>query len=684
MIPWRLFWVVLGGVLTAAEAIVCTRWVPTGSSLLIALLSGVLAAVIARVVMVGTDTLGRIPLSGRRALATLVAFLAGLHTMWVMVFRVAPIGSWVWLLVGLFVGVVVEYAAVTLAEHLARNRPVPLPGDNNMEDHTDKVMAAALARAGFGHLQVLGHTTLGGDDDPYGLEFQVILPAGKEAPGNTASEKIANGLREILKTSMRTGWVTLRKSPEAGTYTLTVLLRDVMADVIPFVDDPTPTSIVRPALVGYQVNRKPHHLLLAQHGQDIGKSRWGKSGLIHVKLAHITRCTDAVAWVCGTQKLYDLVAGWIEPYDGTDYPIPIDWICSGPQDTLEMLCAAMRVARWRQRQPMSQRNGYQHIIIVLDEASFALENNTVRAAFEGQSVTMSHMAAMISKGAGSGNVWLLRATQRSTQDHAGDHGGDVGTNVGYSCAFNSADWAEVGRLTGMYDLPMPSHRGEYWLADTAGADELPVLLKAPYIQEVDPSKPKLHSGLTVSQVAWDRRHLHSTLDPGSTMAAGDRYRLRPTKMDDELRSYLTGEPVPPPDPEGSAAIGGDGTAMTPYEAGYAAVMASLESIPAQTAAAAAQPGVATIVGRKTRADRIRDIIDASDVPLSPREILAELPNHGDRTDSYQAVINELIKLVAAGHVIKLDRGKYVSTTHNQTNNTSGAGVTDDAAGQTPR
>ena len=682
MIPWRLFWVVLGGVLTAAGAVAFTRWVPVFPSLLLATLAGVLAVAVSRAILLNTATLATMPMAGRRALATLVAFLAGLHTMWVMVFRVSPPETWVWLLVGLFVGVVVEYAGVTFAEHLVRNRPVPVHGGSNDEDHTDKVMAAALLRAGFGHLKVLGHTVLGGDDDPYGLEFLLSLPAGKESPGNTAGEKIANGLREILKTPMRTGWVTLRKTPEAGTYNLTVLLRDVMADVINFQDDPTPTSITRPALVGYEVNRKPHYLSLTQHGQDIGKSRWGKSSLIHVKLAHITRCTDAVAWVCGTQKLYDLVAGWIEPYDGTDYPIPIDWICSGPADTLEMLCAGMRVARWRQRQPMSQRNGYQDIIIVLDEASFALENNSVRAAFEGQLVTMSHMAAMLSKGAGSGKVWLLRATQRSTQDHAGDHGGDVGTNVGYSCAFNSADWAEVGRLTGCYDLPMPSHRGEYWLNDTGGTDDGPVLLKAPYIQEVDPSKPKLHSGATVSQVAWERRHLHSTLDPGSTMAAGDAYRLRPTKMDDELREYLTGEPAPPPEPGASAPGGGP---LTPYEQGYAAVMASLADIPAQQAAPAAAnaPGVATIVGRKTRADRIRDIIEAADSPLSPREILAELPNHGDRTDSYQAVINELIKLVTAGHVIKLDRGQYVSTTHNQTHNTPGTGVTDDAAGQTP-
>ena len=73
--------------------------------------------------------------------------------------------------------------------------------------------------------------------------------------------------------------------------------------------------------------------------------------------------------MCGVAKLYDTLAGWLEPYRDTGRPIPIDWVASGRMDSMAMLVRAMDVARWRQNQPMSARAAFKTIIVQLDEAS---------------------------------------------------------------------------------------------------------------------------------------------------------------------------------------------------------------------------------------------------------------------------------------------------------------------------
>lgn len=654
MIPWRLFWVALGAVVTAAlGGLLQLVAAPTAA---VAIVAATATAIVgARWGLLGAGAVIDIPIARRRSYAAAVGWAAVVHAVWIVVFLLAPASSTVHLLVGLSLLAVSEYAVVVVVGWLASLRPQSWDADEDT-DHTAQIMRAALDRAGYGHLKVVGHQPLGDDSDSHGIQFALQMPAGKEPPPAGATEKIAVALAEILKTRLESSWVQLRKTTAAGGYTITVLLRDVMADVIPYVDTAEPTSITQPALVGYGVNREPAHLPLAQHGQVVGKSRYGKSGLINVQFAHGTRCVDAVVWTCGVEKLYDLIGGWVEPYTNTDYPIPFDWVANGPHDTLDMLIAAMNVARWRQRQPMASRVGFKHIWIVLDEASFALRNQSVKGIYQGQFVTMSRMAAMISQGAGSGNVWLLRASQRSTHDHGGDHGADITANVGYSAAFNSHDWAEIGRLIGDFNLPMPSHKGEYWL-DT-GQGDLPVLLKAPYMQEVDPSKPRLHDGSTVSEVAWSRRRLHQVLDSGSAEAAGDAYRLRCTRMDDRMRAYLTGEPEPSTATE----------PVDPHRAGYAATMAALTTTPP---ADSAEP-VATMVGRRTRADRILDIITAAPDPVTPQQILVELHGAGDTTASDQVVTNALTKLVSDDRVRRLERGRYEPA--DQTNKQTHTGV----------
>jgi hypothetical protein len=471
--------------------------------------------------------------------------------------------------------------------------------------------------------------------------------------GGADVEPIAIGMSESLKKPLASDWVTITKQPEAGTYSIAVLFEDVMAEVRPYIDTPEWTSITTPALVGFQIDGEPYRMRLDQHGSGVGMSRWGKSSLIHVKWAHTTLCADARQMVCGVEKLYDLVGPWIEPFLGTDLPLPFD-IAAGPQDTAEMLAAGMRIARWRQSQPHHARKGFKKIIIDLDEASFALVIRNVFAEYEGMKKGLSELAEMIVKGAGSGGVHFHLSAQRSTNNNLGDMGGDINANLSWRAVFRSKDEAEVGRATGDYQLPMPRHKGEYWLEPGNGD---PVLkLKAPYIQETDPQRDKLHNGATISDVAWARRNFHTELDEGSARAAGPWYANRHTRATDALVAYLTGNYEATP-AQGSA----HDEAMAQVEAEVQAMMRGTEWGTSSTGLVTPAPGgVATMVGRQTRAERIVTIVGGSTTPMSPADIMAALKTQGDTTASEATVTNALVKLVQDGALNRPARGEYIA------------------------
>jgi hypothetical protein len=636
MVPWKLVWVAAGMLGTAVLAVVLSL-----VSLFVAVVTVVVLIVAVRGaawwLMTGAMVLVDVPKDTTRAYVNAITAGAVIHSGLVIAARdLDPVvaGGILW---GLGI---LEYSVALAAGYLnGRRKAVPRPD----LDKTGQIITAALRKAGFGQLRVVRWSPLQEPGEaPCGVSVVVQLSAGGGALPVNAAELIGVALAEILKCPLRSDWVELISMPGVGEYELNVTFKETMAGVIPYQDDPRWRSIKDPALVGYAKNRTPTYLTLAQHGEDIGKTRYGKSSLINTKLAHLTLCRDAVVWVAGAEKLYDLVAGWVEPYNDTDHPLPFDWIATGQVDVLEVLIAGMNVARWRQRQPLDTRVGWPHLVIVLDEASFALRNRTP-GVYQGQRVTASQMAAMISQGAGSANVWLQRATQRSTNDHSGDHGGDVGANVGFSTAFASKDWAEVGRLMGDFQLPMPTQKGQFWLY--SDEHEQPIKLKAPYIQEVDPSKPKLHDGATVSDIAWARREFVRTLDPGSATAAGPVYARRHVRMNEAMRTYLTGEPQVPTAPSG------------PAMDGYLAVKAALAAL---ESGSVEQGSVTELTPRRTRADRIVDIVTEAARPLSPTEIVAALRESGDAEAGEQVVTNALTKLVGDNRLQRPERGLYIA------------------------
>lgn len=633
---------------------------------------------------------------GRREIMRWLWVAASAHVTWGVVFLARP--SWwaMWVLTLIGLGAVEygiakahEYMLAEVKPHVEaeRTQKVEIQQRQASEAESSQVSGPpdptdiarrAFNRAGYGWLTILGWEPIGTGDDLVGVAFRVAVPSkagAKKADKTTLSgadiEDLAIAFTEELGVDLESGWVHITKERGAGRYTISVTTVDALARVYPFEDMLERASIKDPARIARQIDGQPYKAQLNQHWADVGQSRGGKTSLIHVKWAHITRCRDAVLWVGGVEKLFDAVGPWIEPYLGTGRRPPIDWVAFGPVDTANMLAAAMSVARWRQSVPHQRRAGFKTLIVQLDEASFFLVLNKVRAAYQGRDMTPSELAAAIVKGAGSGDVWLHLASQRGTHGNWGDHGGDISANVAAQTVFTTGDQAEVGRATGDYKLPIPTHKGEFLFKP--GTGEPVVRLKAEYIQETDPTKPRLHDGPTISDVAWARRDFDNELDPGSARAAGEFYANRYTSAEAIYR-YLTSTVIDMSEIRSPAYTEAYDTAAAELRAMIAA--AGLDITQAEPDPT---PSVADLSRHRSRADRIVDIVSRTGGPMSKADIVAALVDGGDvkAGQDVQVVTNALTKLVGEGRLHRPESGVYVTQsqqTHKHTHSETPVGV----------
>ncbi len=538
----------------------------------------------------------------RRSIVRWISVAALVHVAWIAGVEIRPdLAAW-WVLGLAGIAAVEYYTAVGLeylmtqpvhAEVMQARLERAEARTAESEQPTPMVgFSDALDRCRLGWLHVVDWRSIGSS----GVEFEVQVPSqaptgkdGAELRLTAAhAERIAIALSEVLGIPLLSDLVGVTKTPFAGRYLISIVTEDVMARVIPFEDTLGPDGCAVPLplndppfINGYQINGAPVHLKLNQHGQIVGKTREGKTSGINVKLARLLQ-GGAEVWVCGREKLYDLLAGWLLPYEGTDRKTPFDWVMYGQQDTLEMMAGAMRLARYRQNVPLSKRRRWRTIVILMDEASFVLEDTTTKIFYDGRWCDASTMAAMGTKATGSADEWWWFATQRGTNDQLG--GGTTKANIGFTEVYRTKDPAELGRCLGdeYYKLPRPRHKGQNWI-DTGDGE--PLSEKAPYIQEVDPARDRLHDGATVADISWARRNLilEEPLDEFERAAIGDIYVKR-RRTADELVEYLTGQrPAPVNTMENVA-----------YESAWSALEALGIKRPGTVAIEAAPPAVPLI------------------------------------------------------------------------------------------
>ncbi|MEV5408588.1 hypothetical protein AB0K60_07095 [Thermopolyspora sp. NPDC052614] len=135
-----------------------------------------------------------------------------------------------------------------------------------------------------------------------------------------------------------------------GEFTLRVSVVNRLMEPVPYEPDAGPDGIDEPLPYGVYRDGTPALAALREHsGVIVGARGGGKTNLLHVTTARAGRCRDALVWHI------DLNGGgmsqiWLHPWlEGQCDRPPIDWAAGTPGDALEMVQAALAIAKDRKR-----------------------------------------------------------------------------------------------------------------------------------------------------------------------------------------------------------------------------------------------------------------------------------------------------------------------------------------------
>ncbi|MGW2326391.1 hypothetical protein ACWC5C_11550 [Streptomyces sp. NPDC001700] len=188
---------------------------------------------------------------------------------------------------------------------------------------------------------------------------------------------------EVRKGDLRTGSLRLVRSDSglASEAVLQVTTRNVLAETINLPGDDHPLTIREPLTLGLLESGEPIEILFRQVSIMIaGMKGSGKSVLLHVIIACLTRCTDAVIW------MIDMAQGntakrWLRPWaqqwedrEGRliDRPI-LDWVATSPGEAVRLLNAALAITDGRARRmkggKIQPKNTEPAVIVLSDENS---------------------------------------------------------------------------------------------------------------------------------------------------------------------------------------------------------------------------------------------------------------------------------------------------------------------------
>lgn len=694
---WKTFWAVVAPIGSGGWVAV---WLLTGQPVwLVALLTAVLAAAIAfgvRLLVRISPMFARLGTAAKARVTGWIVAAVGVYAGWAVLAVMVPDMWLVWAPALPVLGAA-TWVMCRAHEYLLRYAPPPaarpaaaaltstggqpgtvtaadLRGPRDGEPHLAWLLRLAIQRAGLEWLKISHPKQLGPDDDPFGVQVEAWAPielrrivSGKvrveQAPqlGEHDARRIALALRDISRRDLAPEWVQIKEiRNRVGVYTIQVNTEDVMARIRPYRESlqelldgagrPQWRRTAQPSYLMWGTDGLPIGVDVARHARILGSTQNGKSAYLHREWADLTRCQDAVIWVAGTEKVYDLVGQWLEPFVDQQVQPPLDWVRGDAKGVLEMLITAMTVARWRQAQPFSIRENFVNIFLYIDEASFALTTK-VSAYYQGEKVTAGDMYAKCVKAVTSAGIYLIVATQRGVHHEFGDAGGDAAANVTREIVLQTNDDQEIGRVTGNYKLPQLQHRGECY-AKLNGGDA--VRAKIEYCQTTDPLKPILHDGPKIDEIAWNRRHFPRALDAGSAQAAGGAYAERPEYVTDAYLAELRGIPATAPAPEPMHTPEHDEEQA--MHAAVTSIFSKIGGIPMPVPAAGpvsettdpAAGAPTSLAGYRTRADRIeaavRQIWRTSNTPATPRDILAALHDAGDTAANSQLVSNALTQL----------------------------------------
>ncbi len=192
-------------------------------------------------------------------------------------------------------------------------------------------------------LDGLGHPGIafrGQAETRSGQTIRLGLPANGKVRYGTLAEAAE---RIEIAARLRRGAVRVERGGRADEVFLHVSERDVLAESIPLPGDSQPLTVNRPLPVGLHEDGTACTITLREVAALIvGLRGSGKSNLINVLIAQLSRCADTVIF------MIDLKGGrtalpWLRPWlDGRATRPVIDWVATTREEAERMLRAVLR------------------------------------------------------------------------------------------------------------------------------------------------------------------------------------------------------------------------------------------------------------------------------------------------------------------------------------------------------
>lgn len=560
--------------------------------------------------------------AARRAMAHAITFTVLAHCVWLM-WTLADLDSWkahALRLIGLallewVVAVAWDYrlthllpAAMPAAEvEVYRPTPTLLANDAPHLQTADERMQNILTRGGWPYVLVTKVMML--PDGHKGATFEcralseltVSELLGKEVssvktigPGD--EEKLAIAAEEELGIDLETNWVRIQSTKRPGRVLVTIALEDIMAKALPYELVTTLAAPDEPMKLGSQIHGDPATIEFGKkHGVVCGPTGSGKTGLVNVLIAELTRRRGRV-YVCGVEKVYDLVGQWYDVHLGTDNDLPFQTVV-GIDDTLQLLAEFYYEARRRQNLPHHERGNFEPWTLFIEEAPAVLTNNDRVIEIEGRRYNASALVAHCKRTILSSEETIYELSQEFDNAMFGDSAASIKGNSGVKVLMRSQSGDERSRALGkggaaLRDLDWA---GEMYIKDVGD----PYAAKSQYINEMHGNKKRLHEGVDIATVSLQRSTLVSARASGPLspwMAA------LPTRMTPEYREYLQGRRALPV---------GSGVTRTAIEASDAASLAD--------------QAIAELEAELDQRDRVQlHVVDSTPARPKMREFIVDL------------------------------------------------------------
>lgn len=496
--------------------------------------------------------------AARQWMARMITATVLVHCVW-LVWTLADLGSWkqhVFRLLGLalmewVVAVAWDYRLTHLlprakpAAAVEVYQPTLLANDEPHLTPADERMQLILTRGGWPYVLVTKVWPLPDGHEGATFECRALSErtaselTGKEvstvkalSPGD--EEKLAIATEEELGIDLETNWVRIQPTKRPGRVRVTIATEDIMAKPIPYELVTTLASPDEPLKLGSQIHGDPATLEFGKkHGVVCGPTGSGKTGLVNVMIAEITRRPGRV-YVCGVEKVYDLVGQWFDVHLDTDNDLPFQAVV-GIDDTLQLLAEFYYEARRRQNLEHHERVNLDPWTLFIEEAPAVLNNNDRVIEIEGRKYNASALVAHNKRTVLSSEMTITELSQEFDNAMFGDAAASIKGNSGYKILMRSQSGDERSRALGKgsADLRDLDHPGEMYIKDMGD----PYAAKSSYINEMHANKKRLHKGVDIAAVSTARSALvkiraNGPLSPWMASL--------PTRMTREYRDYLQG------------------------------------------------------------------------------------------------------------------------------------------------